>query len=276
MTDADLVAGRIPPTRRSRARPARRAPPRRRSTRAGVDADGVVAVVDAAMEQALRAVSVERGVDPRGLALVAFGGAGPLHACAPGRRAGDGRGDRPARGRRAVRRRAARRAPPARPGAVVADADRPRRPRRRAGRRSPTEAAPRSWAADRCRRSSVAVDCRYAGQSHELTVARSTTSTTSTSAATATPGPTTRRGGRAAGPRRRSPSPVDPAELPTDAAGAAWSARPSSPSPTARSGCPTAGGASVGAAGAYVLRRRREATRGRPRPGRAAGPDRRA
>jgi N-methylhydantoinase A/oxoprolinase/acetone carboxylase beta subunit len=27
-------------------------------------------------------VSVERGVDPRGLALVAFGGAGPLHACA--------------------------------------------------------------------------------------------------------------------------------------------------------------------------------------------------
>jgi N-methylhydantoinase A/oxoprolinase/acetone carboxylase beta subunit len=33
------------------------------------------------MEQALRTVSVERGVDPRGLALVAFGGAGPLHAC---------------------------------------------------------------------------------------------------------------------------------------------------------------------------------------------------
>ena len=32
--------------------------------------------------QAVRAVTVERGVDPRGLALVAFGGAGPLHACA--------------------------------------------------------------------------------------------------------------------------------------------------------------------------------------------------
>src|SRR6202011_1159181 len=29
-----------------------------------------------------RGVSVERGVDPTGLALVAFGGAGPLHACA--------------------------------------------------------------------------------------------------------------------------------------------------------------------------------------------------
>ena len=48
---------------------------------AGLTADGVLAVVDAAMVQALRAVSVERGVDPRGLALVAFGGAGPLHAC---------------------------------------------------------------------------------------------------------------------------------------------------------------------------------------------------
>jgi 5-oxoprolinase (ATP-hydrolysing) len=45
-------------------------------------ASGVVAVVDAAMEQAVRAVTVERGVDPAGLALVAFGGAGPLHACA--------------------------------------------------------------------------------------------------------------------------------------------------------------------------------------------------
>jgi N-methylhydantoinase A/oxoprolinase/acetone carboxylase beta subunit len=47
-----------------------------------VTADGVVKVVDAAMERAVRLVSVERGVDPAGLALVAFGGAGPLHACA--------------------------------------------------------------------------------------------------------------------------------------------------------------------------------------------------
>jgi N-methylhydantoinase A/oxoprolinase/acetone carboxylase beta subunit len=47
-----------------------------------VSAEGVVSVVDAAMVQAVRRVTVERGVDPRGLALVAFGGAGPLHACA--------------------------------------------------------------------------------------------------------------------------------------------------------------------------------------------------
>ncbi|MEO7836928.1 MAG: hydantoinase/oxoprolinase family protein, partial [Acidimicrobiales bacterium] len=49
---------------------------------AGLDAEAVLAVVDAAMVQAVRAVTVERGVDPRGLALIAFGGAGPLHACA--------------------------------------------------------------------------------------------------------------------------------------------------------------------------------------------------
>ena len=34
------------------------------------------------MLRALRVVSVERGHDPRDFALVAFGGAGPLHACA--------------------------------------------------------------------------------------------------------------------------------------------------------------------------------------------------
>jgi N-methylhydantoinase A len=38
--------------------------------------------VDAEMLRALRVVSVERGRDPRDCALVAFGGAGPLHACA--------------------------------------------------------------------------------------------------------------------------------------------------------------------------------------------------
>jgi N-methylhydantoinase A len=45
-------------------------------------AEGIVRVVNANMEQALRVVSVRRGIDPRPLALVAFGGAGPLHAAA--------------------------------------------------------------------------------------------------------------------------------------------------------------------------------------------------
>jgi N-methylhydantoinase A len=45
-------------------------------------AEGVVAVTDAQMARALRVVSVERGIDPRELTLVAFGGAGGMHACA--------------------------------------------------------------------------------------------------------------------------------------------------------------------------------------------------
>ena len=44
-------------------------------------AAGVVRVVNAAMEKAIRVVSIERGYDPREFALVAFGGAGGLHAC---------------------------------------------------------------------------------------------------------------------------------------------------------------------------------------------------
>jgi N-methylhydantoinase A len=44
-------------------------------------AAGVIRVVNSNMEKALRVVSIERGHDPRRFALVAFGGAGGLHAC---------------------------------------------------------------------------------------------------------------------------------------------------------------------------------------------------
>ena len=44
-------------------------------------AEGVLLVAEARIEAALRKVSVERGHDPRDAALVAFGGAGGLHAC---------------------------------------------------------------------------------------------------------------------------------------------------------------------------------------------------
>jgi N-methylhydantoinase A len=44
-------------------------------------AEGIVEVAVQEMVRALRVVSVERGVDPREMALIAFGGAGPLHAC---------------------------------------------------------------------------------------------------------------------------------------------------------------------------------------------------
>ena len=42
---------------------------------------GIIRVANANMEAAIRVISVERGLDPRAFTLVAFGGAGPLHAC---------------------------------------------------------------------------------------------------------------------------------------------------------------------------------------------------
>ena len=83
VTDADLLLARIP---QGHALPglgvldvdAAEAAMRR----AGVTPQGIVDVVNVGMESALRVVSVARGVDPRTLALVAFGGAGPLHAVA--------------------------------------------------------------------------------------------------------------------------------------------------------------------------------------------------
>ena len=44
-------------------------------------AAGVIRVVNSTMEKAIRVVSIERGFDPREFVLVAFGGAGGLHAC---------------------------------------------------------------------------------------------------------------------------------------------------------------------------------------------------
>jgi N-methylhydantoinase A len=53
--------------------------------RLGLDVEetarGIIRVADAEMIRALRVISVERGLDPRELTLVAFGGAGGLHAC---------------------------------------------------------------------------------------------------------------------------------------------------------------------------------------------------
>jgi N-methylhydantoinase A len=48
-------------------------------------AEGILRVVETQMERAIRLVSIERGHDPRDFTLVAFGGGGPLHACAVAR-----------------------------------------------------------------------------------------------------------------------------------------------------------------------------------------------
>ena len=87
VTDANLVAGRIPAGVGFEALgeldqdAAEVALEKLGLGTAEEAAEGVLEVVDALMERAVRRVSVERGVDPTGLALVAFGGAGPLHAC---------------------------------------------------------------------------------------------------------------------------------------------------------------------------------------------------
>ena len=79
VTDANLLLGRLPaelPGGLVLDRDAAAA------ALGDIDPAAAIEVVNAEMLRALRVVSVERGHDPRDFALVAFGGAGPLHACA--------------------------------------------------------------------------------------------------------------------------------------------------------------------------------------------------
>jgi N-methylhydantoinase A len=79
VTDANLLLGRLPKRLAGGLELDREAAERALE---GFDPGEVVEVVNAEMLRALRVISVERGHDPRDFALVAFGGAGPLHACA--------------------------------------------------------------------------------------------------------------------------------------------------------------------------------------------------
>jgi N-methylhydantoinase A/oxoprolinase/acetone carboxylase beta subunit len=90
VTDANLVAGRLVAENflggAMRLYPARAAKAiaalgRAMRTDAIGAASGVIRVVNANMERAVRVITVERGFDPRDFALMAFGGAGPMHAC---------------------------------------------------------------------------------------------------------------------------------------------------------------------------------------------------
>jgi N-methylhydantoinase A len=78
VTDANLLLGRLPERLAGGVELDREAAERALD---GIDPANVVDVVNAEMLRALRVVSVERGHDPAGFALVAFGGAGALHAC---------------------------------------------------------------------------------------------------------------------------------------------------------------------------------------------------
>ena len=97
VTDANLVAGHLPadlalggrvPLQADRAFDA----VGRLARAMGIDVEaaaaGMLEVVDSHMEHALRSVSVEEGTDPREAVLVAFGGAGGLHATRLARRLG--------------------------------------------------------------------------------------------------------------------------------------------------------------------------------------------
>jgi N-methylhydantoinase A len=78
VTDANLLLGRLPDVLAGGVGLDRGAA---EGALPGVDPAHVVDVVNAEMLRALRVVSVERGHDPAHFALVAYGGAGPLHAC---------------------------------------------------------------------------------------------------------------------------------------------------------------------------------------------------
>jgi N-methylhydantoinase A len=90
VTDANLVLGRINPLRflnggmKLDVQASRDAIAEKVAKPRGLTVEdaalGIVRIADAAMSLAVRAVSVNKGVDPRDTALVAFGGAGPLHA----------------------------------------------------------------------------------------------------------------------------------------------------------------------------------------------------
>ena len=97
VTDANLVLGRLDPHRvyggsirldPGRAHAALEALGRRLGLSVMAAAQGVVDVANASMLRALRLVSVQRGYDLREFALIAYGGAGPLHAGALARQAG--------------------------------------------------------------------------------------------------------------------------------------------------------------------------------------------
>jgi N-methylhydantoinase A len=90
VTDADLVLGRINPNRflngamKLDVEAARKAIHDKVGKPLGLSVEeaalGIATLADTAMSLAVRAVSVNKGVDPRDTTMIAFGGAGPLHA----------------------------------------------------------------------------------------------------------------------------------------------------------------------------------------------------
>ena len=133
-------------------------------------AEGIVRVADAEMVRALRVMTVEQGIDPRRFALLAFGGAGPLHAAAIADELGmttilcpRASGVLSALGLAAADRRATEQRTVLLAGDELTDAA-------LAQAREELAAAARATLGARDARVDVAHDLRYRGQAHELTV----------------------------------------------------------------------------------------------------------
>ena len=185
VTDANVFLERIPPDatlagglqldRKAVARAMKRF-----SRQAGLTpratAEGIVSVVVTRMARAVRAITLERGRDPRDFTLVAFGGAAGLHAADLASTLGITRVLVPAHSRRAQRVRPDCRT---RPAGAIAHRDAAGR-RGRAGSVDPASTRPLAETAREALRNEGVraraiqlerlVDCRYAGQSFELTV----------------------------------------------------------------------------------------------------------
>ncbi|WP_320672777.1 hydantoinase B/oxoprolinase family protein [Patulibacter defluvii] len=170
VTDAHVVLGTLDP-----AQPlsggvrldvaAARAAVGRLAAQVGLDpeqcARGILRVADAEMLRALRVMTVERGVDPRGFALLAYGGAGGLHGASLAARLGIGHvivphagGVLSALGLAAAERRSDRARTVLLRGAQIT-----------AAALRPTTTGDEDDGATRC-----AYDLRYAGQAFELTI----------------------------------------------------------------------------------------------------------
>ncbi|EHN10928.1 N-methylhydantoinase A [Patulibacter medicamentivorans] len=171
VTDAHVVLGTLDPTQPLSGGvqldvEAARAAVARLAGALGLDllacAEGILRVADAEMLRALRVMTVERGVDPRGFALLAYGGAGGLHGAGLAARLGirhvivpHAGGVLSALGLAAAERRSDRaRTVLLRGDAITAEALRPRD-----GGDGDGDGA-----------TSLAYDVRYAGQAFELTI----------------------------------------------------------------------------------------------------------
>ena len=139
-------------------------------------AAGIIRIIDVKMEEAIKAISTMRGHDLRDFMLLAFGGAGPLHAGRIARDLGMARHRRAALSRRLFRHRAPDVRRQARLRAVAHDAD-----ARAFARTTSTSMFARleaqatadlradGFAADKIR-IERGLDLRYAGQGYEITM----------------------------------------------------------------------------------------------------------